>query len=129
MLAAFDIKNTDVSAAELNLDRLLAYARSEKKYIPLKKFPAIKRDVSLMIRDDIAAITVTGIIREKGGKLLEEARITDFYRGKQIPQGFKSLTVSCVYRLDDRTLLESEINTVHSLVIDALKREISAQIR
>ena len=61
--------------------------------------------------------------------MLKESRIADYYKGKQIPEGFKGLTISCLYRLDDRTLTEAEINPVHTYIIEALVAKFGATMR
>jgi phenylalanyl-tRNA synthetase beta chain len=61
--------------------------------------------------------------------LLQEIKVIDYYKGQQIPAGFKGLTISCLYRSGERTLTEAEINPIHALVSDTLAERLQARIR
>lgn len=128
-LEKLDIKNKDVLVVEVSLDKLFSYANLSKKFAALPIYPAMSRDISFILREGIAIDEVLKSMREKGSPLLREVKIVDYYKGKQIPSGYRSLTVSCLYRLDERTLTEAEINPVHSLVTFVLADKFSAQIR
>jgi phenylalanyl-tRNA synthetase beta chain len=129
LLARFDIKNKDLFCAEVSLDKIFAAADLNKKFIPAPRYPGITRDISLVLKDELSIKSVLSGLYEKGSPFLKEARIADYYKGKQIPEGFRSLTVSCFYRSDERTLTEAEVNPVHSEVIRALTDSFGAKIR
>lgn len=123
------IKNKDVFAAEISLDKVFSYACLEKKFRPAPKYPAIARDISFILKEDVSIKEVMSAIQEKGQPLLRQAKITDYYRGKQIPAGHRGLTISCFYRSDERTLTEAEINPLHSSVCGMLTEGFGAKIR
>jgi len=168
VLDKLDIKNKDVFALELSLDRLLffmvqesikhfpiplplrkslkviadhAYGGSRqrregdflvnlnKKFSHLPIYPGISRDISLILKEEISVGDILKAIKEEGQPLLKQAAVVDYYKGKQIPPGFKGLTLSCFYRSDERTLTEAEINPVHSLICKILAERFGAQIR
>jgi phenylalanyl-tRNA synthetase beta chain len=129
ILDSLDIKNKEVFVAELYLERLLPYAELNKKFVHLPLYPGISRDISLILKEEIPVGDILEAIQEKGRPLLKEAKVVDYYKGKQIPSGFKGLTLSCLYRREERTLIEAEINPVHSLVCTLLKERFGAQIR
>jgi phenylalanyl-tRNA synthetase beta chain len=129
ILDKFDIKNKNVVVAELSLDALLAGADLKKKFTGLPLYPGVLRDISLILKDEIPAGNILTAIRDKAGPLLQEIKITDYYRGKQIPAGYKGLTISCLYRANERTLTEAEVNPLHSLALEALKEKFGVQIR
>jgi phenylalanyl-tRNA synthetase beta chain len=129
ILEKFDIKNKEVFLAEIFLDRLFSYADLNKKAVVLPIYPGISRDISVILREGIALEDILKAVRDKGAPLLREARVVDYYQGKQIPAGFRGLTISCLYRSDERTLTEVEINPIHSLVSFVLADKFSAQIR
>jgi phenylalanyl-tRNA synthetase beta chain len=129
ILEKFDIKNKEVFLAEIFLDRLFSYADLNKKAVVLPIYPGISRDISVILREGIALEDILKAVRDKGAPLLREARVVDYYQGKQIPAGFRGLTISCLYRSDERTLTEAEINPIHSLVSFVLADKFSAQIR
>jgi phenylalanyl-tRNA synthetase beta chain len=129
ILGNLDIKNKDLFALELSLDRFFSYAQLKKKFAVLAKYPGITRDISFILKEDIAARDILAAIEESGKPLLMNVAITDYYKGQQIPQGFRGLTVSCLYRSNERTLTEAEINPAHTLICDLLQQKFGAQIR
>ena len=92
-------------------------------------YPAVTRDVSRVVKDGAAAADMLKAVRQKAGSLLKEVRVVDYYRGKHIPEGFKGLTISCVYRAENRTLTEEEVSPLHALVLGVLKDDFGAQVR
>ncbi len=129
VLDKLDIKNKDVFVLELSLDRLLFYVNLNKKFSHLPIYPGISRDISLILKDEILAGDVLEAIKEEGKPLLKEAAVRDYYKGKQIPSGFRGLTICCLYRADERTLTEAEINPVHSFICKLLTDRFGCQIR
>ena len=129
VLDKLDIKNKDVFALELSLDRLLFFINLNKKFSHLAIYPGISRDISLILKEEISVGDILKAIKEEGQPLLKQAAVVDYYKGKQIPPGFKGLTLSCLYRSDERTLTEAEINPVHSLICNLLAERFGAQIR
>ncbi|MDD5119770.1 MAG: phenylalanine--tRNA ligase subunit beta [Candidatus Omnitrophica bacterium] len=128
-LDSVDIKNRQVVLAEVNLKQLFGCIGFEKKFASLPKYPAITRDISFVIKQDIAVRDLLIAIEEKGAPLLRSAKIADYYQGKQIPAGFIGLTVSCVYRLDERTLTEEEVNPLHNTVCSLLEERFGIKLR
>jgi phenylalanyl-tRNA synthetase beta chain len=129
ILDKLGIKNKDVFAAEINLDKLINLVKLDKKFSPLPKFPGVTRDISLVLKEGVPAEQVLRIARQKGEKLLQGVAVTDYYKGKQIEKAFKGLTVSCYYCSPERTLTEEEINPIHAGIVGALEEELSAKIR
>ena len=125
----FGIKNKDVLLSEIYLERLLRYAKPQRHFQALPRYPGITRDISFMAKDTVSTKQLLEFIQEKAGHLLKEAKVIDYYQGKQIPAGFKSLTVSCLYRSQERTLTEEEINPLHAAVLTGLTQEFGVQIR
>ncbi len=129
VLGSFDIKNRQVVLAELNLEKLFSHINLSKKFSSIPKFPAITRDISFVIKNDVSVKSLLSAIEEKGAPLLRQAKVADYYQGKQIPQGFKGLTISCIYRQDERTLTEEEINPLHNEVCSLLKEHFDVKFR
>ena len=129
ILGHLGIKNKDVFAVELSLDILLPYINLNKKFTHLPVYPGILRDISFILQDNILAAEVLEAIKEKGRPLLQEVKIVDYYKGTQIPPGFKGLTVSCLYRAAERTLTEAEIAPLHSEISLTLAGRFNVQIR
>jgi len=129
ILEKFDIKNKDVVVTELSLERLFSYANLSRKFAPLPVYPGISRDISIILREGIVIDDILKAMKEKGSPLLREVKVVDYYKGKQIPSGYRGLTISCLYRSDERTLTEAEVNPINSLVSFVLADKFSAQIR
>jgi len=129
ILDSLDIKNKDVWLLELFLGQLASYVNLKKRFTALAVYPGISRDISIVLKEDILAEDVLKAIKEKAGPLLEEVNIIDYYKGKQIPPGFKGLTISCLYRSPQRTLAEAEINPMHSSASKILIEKFGATIR
>jgi phenylalanyl-tRNA synthetase beta chain len=129
LLEQFQIKNKKVFAAELSLDKLFAAADFKKKFKALLAYPAISRDVSLVIKADIPVSEILSAIKEKAGALLRDVSVVDCYQGKQIPAGFKGLTISCLYRSDEGTLAESQVAPFHAAASEVLRERFAAVLR
>ena len=129
LLDKLEIKNKDVFVLELSLERLLLYINLKKKFSRLPVYPGISRDISLILKDEILLGDILKAIREEGKPLLKQAAVLDYYKGKQIPSGFKGLTISCLYRSVERTLTEAEINPAHSLICKILAERFGSRIR
>ncbi|MCU0650642.1 MAG: phenylalanine--tRNA ligase subunit beta [Candidatus Omnitrophica bacterium] len=129
MLDRLEIKNKDVYAFEIALEPLLKGFGAARRYEPMSKYPGISRDISIVVTDDIQTAQLVEHIRQHGGELLEKVQISDFYKGKPIPEGRKNLTISCFYRSNSRTLQESEVAQKHGAVIEFLKVRFDAGIR
>ncbi len=129
ILAAFDIKNRQVVLAQLNLEKLFGSINLGKKFSSIAKYPAIIRDISFLINEDISVQGLLVAIETKGAPLLIQAKIVDYYQGKQIPTGSKGLTISCIYRADNRTLTEMEIAPLHNDICSLLEERFGIKIR
>ncbi|MDR0357809.1 MAG: phenylalanine--tRNA ligase subunit beta [Clostridiales Family XIII bacterium] len=126
--AAFDL-DKEAFCAEIDLESVMGFARPERHYTPLDRYPAATRDISLLASEDVTAGAITEIIARAGGKLLERAELFDAYRGKQIPDGMKSLSFSLSYRASDRTLTDEEVAKVHEKILMAVRENTGAVLR
>lgn len=127
--AAFGLSGRPV-AAELDWDALAALAlQAEVRYQPLPRFPAVQRDLALVLPVEVAAARVAEVIRASAGNLLRDVRLFDLYQGAPVPAGKRSLAYSLTYRADDRTLTDAEVDAVHNGVREALRRDLGAELR
>lgn len=118
-----------VYAAEINLSFLYECAKLDKKYKALPKFPAVTRDIAMLISDDVTVGQIEDTIRRAGKELLESVKLFDVYKGKQIPNGQKSVAYSITYRDESKTLKDEEVNRVHDKVVKALADKLGAKLR
>ncbi|MCX5709340.1 MAG: phenylalanine--tRNA ligase subunit beta [Candidatus Omnitrophica bacterium] len=128
-LDLFDIKNREVFVAELSLDNVIPALNLKKKFTAPPKYPGITRDISLLLREELGIDDVFQALRSAGEPLLKELKVTDFYKGKQVPAGWRGLTISCIYRSDERTLTEAEVAPVHAQLNALLTGRFGATIR
>ena len=129
ILSAFDIKNQQVVLAQISLEKLFSSINLEKKFLDIPKYPAIIRNISFLINEEISVKGMLMAIKAKGAPLLDQVKIVDYYQGKQIPVGFKGLTISCIYRLDSRTLTEEEIAPAHNDICSLLEERFGIKLR
>ncbi|MDQ7793863.1 MAG: phenylalanine--tRNA ligase subunit beta [bacterium] len=116
------------AVGELELGSLLA-RENGAGYRPPPRYPAILRDISLLVEATTGAGAVKDVIRRAAGPLLEKLTLFDVYRGEKIPPGTRSLAYSLVYRAPDRTLTDEEVSAIHQRVREALVRELGAGLR
>lgn len=114
---------------EIDIDALRQYVTIERKYKSLPKFPAVTRDIAILIDDEILVQEIQDIILKQGGNMVEEVKLFDVYKGKQIPAGKKSIAYSIKYRLEDRTLTDKEVNKVHDKILRSLEYQLGAELR
>ena len=129
ILAAFDVKNRQVILAQISLEKLFSSINLAKKFFDIPKYPAVIRDISFLIQESVLVKELLMTIEAKGAPLLNQVKIVDYYQGKQIPVGFKGLTVSCVYRLASRTLTEEEVAPVHKNICTLLEEQFGIKLR
>ena len=115
--------------AELFFNVVSEMANLEKVYSPLPKYPAVSRDIALVVDEDTAVGDIERTIKAAGGKLLREVKMFDVYRGPQVGENKKSVAFAMTYRHDERTLTDEDVNKVHGRILDALKEKLDAALR
>lgn len=118
-----------VYAAEINVDLLHDRVRLAPSYRPLPRYPAVLRDLAVVVSEDVPAAEVAAIIKKEGGALVEEVTLFDQYRGKQIPDGCRSLAFAITYRDHNRTLSDEDVNNIHRRIETALAEHLGADLR
>jgi phenylalanyl-tRNA synthetase beta chain len=112
-----------VYIAEFNLDRFTAHTPVETlRAVPLAKFPASARDVSILIDESLSAETVRGTIRSAAPDTLTSIREFDRYQGKGVPDGKVSLSLRLTFQSPARTLTDEEVQTAMTAIVTALKQ-------
>ena len=112
---------TKAYVAVLDMPTVMELANFTIKYTGIAKYPAVSRDLSMVMKKDILVGQVEEVIRKKGGKLLEECTLFDVYEGDQIAEGYKSVAYSVSFRAADHTLEEKEITAVMDKILKALE--------
>jgi len=115
--------------ADIDFTLLLSLAENEKKYKAIPRYPAIERDIAVLVSDEITSLQIEKIVKITAGNLLESVKLFDMYKGRQIADGYKSLAYSLIFRSEDRTLVDEEVNKIFDKVLKALEEEVNAQLR
>lgn len=114
---------------ELDFEKLLEYAPRQITAHALPRFPAVERDVAMVVERDFAAQQIIDWIQSLGETLIEHVEIFDHYLGAPIPEGKKSLAYKVSYRAEDRTLTDTEVNLLHQNLVERLGKTFGAERR
>ncbi len=106
--------------AVLDMPEIVARATFDVKYEGIAKYPAVSRDISMVMKKELLAGEVEAVIRKNGGQLLESYHLFDIYEGSQIKEGYKSMAYSISFRAKDRTLEDKDITEVMNKILNAL---------
>ena len=114
--------------AVLDMPAVTEVATFDRKYEGIAKFPAVTRDISMVIPKDVLAGQIEEVIEQKGGSHLESFKLFDIYEGSQIKEGYKSVAYSIVFRGKDKTLEEGDISAAMKRILKGLEG-LKAELR
>lgn len=127
------LENYDMKArclvGELDFDTIVKESNLERKYSHLPKYPAITRDIALLVDSHIEVREIEKIIEENSKELVESIALFDVYTGDQVEEGKKSVAYSIVYRSKEKTLKDEEVVKVHSKILEELEEKLNAILR
>ena len=106
--------------AMIDIKSVLEFANFDRKFTGIAKYPAVTRDLSMVVPKTVLAGQIEHVLTQRGGKILESYQLFDIYEGNQIKEGYKSMAYSLVFRAHDKTLGENERD--HSSNEEDLKR-------
>ena len=106
--------------AVIDILDILEFAGFNHKYTGIAKYPAVTRDLSLVVPHAVLAGQIEEIFDQRGGNILESYQLFDIYEGAQIEKGFKSMAYSLVFRAHDKTLGENEISAAMKKIMNGL---------
>lgn len=112
---------TKAYVAVLDMPEIVPCATFDRKYEGIAKYPAVSRDISMVVPKSILAGQIEDMIEQRGGKLLESYKLFDIYEGEQIKAGFKSIAYSITFRAKDRTLEENDITAAMKKILNGLE--------
>ncbi len=124
----FGIKQ-DVFFLELDLEKIGQLKQQKITFKPLPKYPAVKRDIALLVPSQVAAHDLLQAIYTKRGELVEFAEIFDVYQGKSIEEGMKSIAVSVTYRSSEKTLDDETVDKFHETIVNSLMSRFQGRYR
>jgi phenylalanyl-tRNA synthetase beta chain len=126
-LAIFDLEGRAV-ALDVDAEALIA-ARGERKAQELPRFPAIQRDLAVVVEEHVPAGVLHRDIKDLGGKYLENVRAFDEYRGGQVGEGLKSVAFTLTFRSPERTLTDAEVDGAMAAIRKGLEKRLGARFR
>ena len=115
--------------AEVNLSKITKYSKVNKKYVEVPKFPAVERDIAIIVDEKVEVGQIEKIITKKAKKLLEKMQLFDIYRNEKLGDNKKSVAYSLIFRDKNRTLSDEEINVVMENIIGELQKTLNAELR
>ena len=107
--------------AVLDMPSVIPFTSFDRKYTGIAKYPAVTRDLSMVVPKEIPVGEIEEMIEQRGGKILEGYELFDLYEGSQILAGFKSVAYSITFRAQDHTLEEKEVTGVMNKLLNGLK--------
>ena len=134
VLANYDI-NRRCYLAEVNISKIVKYSKQNKKYEEVAKFPAVERDIAIVVDEDIQVGDIEKAIMKKskrllkGKKGLEEIKLFDIYRDKKLGENKKSIAYSLIFRDKQKSLSDDEINPVMEEITKELEDKFGAILR
>ncbi len=127
--ARFDFR-TRAFLAEADVLRLMGAARAPNfQIVPIARFPAVRRDLAIVVREGVPAADLEATLREAGEGLVAEVRLFDAYRGDRIAAGRVSYAYALSYQAPDRTLTDAEVDLVQDRIVAALRSRFLATLR
>jgi phenylalanyl-tRNA synthetase beta chain len=125
---AYDLA-APVFVAELSLTALLALPAVAPRFQPLPRFPAVQRDLAVVVGAGVTAAEIEAAIRGAAPAWLTRVALFDVYQGNQVGPGRRSLAWSLTYQASDRTLTDAEVNEVHARIVAEITKRFDAEVR
>ena len=125
----FDFKDLTLAAAELDYEHLMALSRATVKVRPIPRFPAIQRDLSIVVDEQTSWARIEKAVNKKAPDQLQDLRFVGIYRGEGIPADKKSLTLRLTFRDEDGTLTHQTVDKFQNEILNSLTKSLNAQLR
>ena len=126
-------ENFDIPAktviAQLRIDKLIQKGKPQYTYEQLPRFPAVERDIAVVVDEDIGAGEVLLAIKKAGGRKLAHAVLFDVYQDAKLGAGKKSLAFGLQFRAADKTMTDEETNSIMEKILRVLEKECGAKLR
>ncbi len=111
-----------VYVAVLDMPKVLPFTTFDRKYEGIARFPAVSRDISMVVPKNVRVGEIEKMLVQRGGRILEHYELFDIYEGSQIQEGYKSVAYSVTFRAKDKTLEENEVNAVMKKILNGLSQ-------
>ncbi|MCM1091081.1 MAG: phenylalanine--tRNA ligase subunit beta [Butyrivibrio sp.] len=117
----YDI-GTKAYVAVLDMPEIVPLTTFDRKYEGIARFPAVSRDISMVVPESVLVGQIEQMIAQRGGKILESYSLFDIYEGSQIKEGFKSVAYSITFRAKDKTLEEADVSAAMKKILNGLEQ-------
>lgn len=124
----YDLRDA-VFLAELNFDLLIARRNPAKSFKALPSFPSVRRDVAMLVPESVNHDAVLNVVKQAKAANLENVELFDVFRGKNIPEGQKSLAYAFTYRHPEKTLTDAEVTAAHDKLVTGFREQLQAVVR
>ena len=128
VLRNFSIKN-EVYYFDLDFDALCGLQTKNIKFCSLPVYPSVKRDIALLVEEQVSAGQLLTAVQTSRDKLIENSEIFDVFQGEKIPEGFKSVALTITYRSQTKTLTEKNVEKSHSKIVRMLTEKFGGSFR
>ncbi len=128
VLSNYDVEKR-VYLAEINISKVVKYSKTVKKYVEIPKFPAVERDLAIVVDEKIQVGEIEKLITKKAKKQLESIKLFDIYRSEKLGESKKSIAYSLIFRDKSKTLSDDEITKTMNDIIESLQKTLNAEIR
>ena len=119
----------DIYVLEINLDKLLAKKTGKMSFKEISKFPAVNKDLALVVDKEVSACDLENEIKKAGGKLFLGSKIFDVYEGEKLGKNKKSIAISLSFGDMNKTLTDDEVNEAISKIVERLEKSLKAELR
>ena len=116
-----------VYIAEFDVEKLFKYSKDRKKYKKITKYPAIERDIAVVLDEDKLVGDMINDIK-KSGNIIENVELFDIYRSSQVGENKKSVAINIIFR-DNKTLKDEEVNVVMDKILGTIEKKYSGELR
>jgi len=114
---------------ELNLQAIIDMPKQENQYDLISRYPAITRDIAMLVSDETTNEEIVALIEKRGGAYLQSVKLFDVYDGVKVPKGKKSLAYTLTYQDKKGTLVDDDVNQAFDKVTKRLQDDLNAEIR
>ena len=128
-IEAYELKMKRICLFELDVETLLAVIPEKRAFRPFGRFPAVRRDLSLVLDRRIESAAITDIIRKEGGDLLESVQIFDLYEGENVDRSERAISFKISFRSDHGTLDGEQINRLYESIVAKIRRKTGGRLR
>jgi len=129
VMEAYDLKDENAFVFELDIQALLEGLSGTRKFRPFAKYPAVYRDISMIVKRRLESAEILDVVKQVGGDLVGSVQIFDLYEGEKVDPSEKAIAFRICYRSEHGTLDGGEVNLLHESIIDRIRHETGGRLK